>query len=148
MMLESERYLITKMHISKFELAGERINPNFLNSPLRICVLDRQKEIAIDVETFCSYPYVKILNMQYLFGFDKISKYGLDKRYACVEHHSMVLGNVDLEILKRCKKVIMLLEQNFIFPDGNDELTNEEYLNITNDSKSSKKLRKAIQKRK
>lgn len=152
--MEHENFRISKIHICSFD--KEKESDNFFKLdvykyPVRICVIDEKKGIAIDVVTKHQYPYVRIINMSYSTDEQGLEEVTRGKRAACIEYHLFPHLELNSEILEKCNEVIKLLKNGFKFPDGNLELTNEEYLNLIDQQKTeenNKKIRKKCKKRK
>ena len=64
--MENENYKIVKMHICKFERTEKGLALNLNKYPERLCVLDKNRKVAVDVNTCFEYPYVKVMNMTYI----------------------------------------------------------------------------------
>lgn len=137
--MENENYEIVIMHICKFERSDKDLILNLNKYPERLCVLDKNRNVAVDVNTAYEYPYVKIMNMAYSIDLDE------HKRYACIEYKSSLGLKAKKEDLLLCQEIINLLKQGFTFPDGNKELTNQEYLEML---KEEEKTAKILKKRK
>jgi len=152
--MENENFRISKIHICVFDKEKESDNFFKLNInkyPVRICVIDEKRDIAIDVETKHQYPYVRIMNMSYSTDEQGLEEVTRGKRAACVEYHLCPYLELNSQILDKCGEVIKLLKDGFKFPEGNLELTNEEYLKLINQSKieeNNQKNRKKCKKRK
>lgn len=150
-MLENKKIRMAKMHICPFEKYDEtRLKFDLEKYKERLCVIDENKDIVIDVENRHQYTYVRTVSMLYFLNEIELKKVEVGKRVACFEYNSICLSDLSSDDLKKCKEVIELLKQGFIFPEGNKQLTNEEYLElITNKKKEEpKKMVKTRKKRK
>ena len=59
-MINDKKIRIAKIHICSFENYDENIlKYNLEKYPDRICVIDEQKDIVVDVETRYQYQYVR-----------------------------------------------------------------------------------------
>ena len=138
--MENENYKIVKMHICRFERTEKGLALNLNNYPERLCVLDKNRKVAVDVKTAFEYPYVKIINMTYIANEDV--NINDQKRYACIEYDSFLGIDVKKEDLLLCKEILNLLKQGVTFPDGNKELTNQEYMEMLKEEKNNIKIMK------
>lgn len=138
--MENENYKIVKMHICKFERKEKVLSLNLNKYPARLCVLDKVRKVAVDVNTAYEYPYVKVINMTYIDN-DGI-EFNEQKRYACIEYDSLLSSEIKKEELLLCKEILNLLKQGVTFPDGNKELTNEEYIEMLKEEEKSVKILK------
>lgn len=146
-MLEDKNYRILQMHICSFERKNGVLTFDMNKYPQRLCVYDKQNKIVIDVETGHKYPYVRILYMRDIYHKEDAKMLTPDKRVGCMEYATFI-DDIDKETLKECKNIIKLLENGKIFPDGNKILSNEQYLEMINDSKNNEKTKKIGRKRK
>ena len=142
------RYEIREMHICKFENKNGLLTSDLNVYPSRLCILDKTNRIVIDVETGHKYPYLKITNMSYLNGDSKRENIDINKRYSCLEYASLLYSQLDSRMLNKCEEIIKLLNNGHEFPNGNDELTNEQYLEMLNSNKKTKNKEKKFKKRK
>ena len=148
-MINEKKIRIAKIHICSFENYNANIlKYNLEKYPERICVIDEQKDIVVDVETRHQYPYIRTVNMSYFLNDSEKKKVIPGKRVGCFEYYSLSLFELSSDDLKKCNKIINLLKENYIFPEGNDELTNEQYLELINSSKKEKESKKKYKKRK
>ena len=146
-MLEDANYRIVQMHICSFERRDGILSLDMKKYPERLCVHDKKNNIIIDVETGHKYPYVRILNMQEVYYKEDAKMLTPDKRVGCIEY-APIPYNLDKETLKLCRNIINLLQNGNFFPDGNKILSNEQYLEMINNSKKSAKTKKIVRKRK
>lgn len=142
------KYKIKEMHICKFEKEKGLLNFDLNKYPSRICILDKQTGRVIDVETKHQYPYLKITNMSYLLQENKKEDIDINKRYACLEYATLLYSQLDSRMLNSCEEIINLLNSGYEFPNGNDELTNEQYLEMVNSNKKTENQVKKFKKRK
>ena len=146
-MIVDNDYAITQMHICSFERKNGILVFDMNKYPERTCVFDKKNKIIIDVETFHQYPYVRVLNHQMFYDIEEVKTLRPDKRVGCMEYATFDFY-YDEKTLKRCARIIKMLKQGKIFPNGNDELTNEEYLAVINRNKNVQKTKKIGGKRK
>lgn len=147
-MKEKNKVRIAEIHICSFEKTdGKGFKFNTMKYPERLCVIDENKGIAIDVETEHQYQYVGVTSTLHFVNEMHINKIKEGQRVACFEYY-MILpsSNISLEQLNKCRDIINLLERGVIFKDGNQELSNEEYLNMINQPKKEGKIRKFCKK--
>ena len=111
--------------------------------PPRLCVVDYENGIAIDVETNLKYDYIESSSRLYMGSIiDKIKN---DRRVAVLT--SQVLFNKD-NCYKKALKIIKQLELGQQFEDGNLIFSNEQYLEYVNNFKEQTKQKtKKIEKR-
>ena len=146
-MLEDINYKIVQMHIGSFERKDGILSFDIKKYPERLCIHDKKNKIVVDVETGHQYPYVRILNMQEVYYKEDTKLLTSNKRVGCIEY-STILCELDKEKLELCKNIISLLQKGHLFLDGNKILTNEQYLEIINNSENIKKTKKIGRKRK
>lgn len=144
----NNNYEIKEMHICKFENKNGLLTSDLNKYPSRLCIIDKNNRRVIDVETQHQYPYIKITNMSYLGECSKRSDINIKKRYACLEYASLLYSQLDSNTLNRCEEIIKLLNSEYQFADGNDELTDEQYLEMVNLDKKVKNKEKKFKKRK
>lgn len=138
-MNKEKRPLIARVHICCFDKFDETILKTDLNEyPDRLCIVDEENDMIIDVETKHRYTYVRTMSMLYFLNELERKKIKLGKRFGCFKYDNSLL-KISSDELKQCREIINLLKQGFVFPDGNDELTNEEYLELINKSKTKEK---------
>lgn len=112
--------------------------PDRENYPYRLCVLDKNKKVAVDVLLKKSYTYIET-SLMYFLG-NEASKIEKDKRYACMKlaNHMLPCSNDD------CIKAIQVLndmKNGFEYEDGNG-ISNSEYLEIINDDQQKIKTKR------
>ena len=146
-MLEDNNYKIVTMHICSFERKNGMLSLNMNKYPERLCIHDKLNKVVIDVETNHQYPYVRILNMQSFYNIEESKMLTSDKRVACIEY-ATVPYDLGKETLKKCQNIIKALKEGKEFPDGNKVLSNEQYLEMINDSQKNEKTKKLGKKRK
>ena len=148
-MFENKKIRISKMHICPFEkYDNSRLKFDLEKYKDRLCVVDENKDIVVDVETGHQYPYVRTVSMIYFLNELEAKKVVVGKRVGCFEYDSICLSDLNSEDLKKCKEVIELLKQSFVFPNGNEQLTNEQYLELINRQKIEQKSKKMCKSRK
>lgn len=123
----NSKYQVFEFNICTFKLTPNGIIPNLSDYPYRrLCVLDNTRNKAIDVNQELEYDYIKTMNGLYFVN-ESYKKIKENKRAAIF---SVINIYLDSNQLKKCKKVIKKLEDGHKFLDGNDALSNEEYLEI------------------
>ena len=148
-MANEKKLRIARLHICNFENYNENIlKMNLQKYPDRLCIIDDENDIVIDVETKHRYQYVRTINMLYFLSDFESKKVSVGKRVGCFEYSYLSLDKLTSDELKQCKEIINLLKQGFIFPDGNEELTNEQYLELINTPKMDEEPKKMIKSRK
>ena len=146
-MLENENYKIVQMHICSFERKDGMLAFDMSKYPQRLCIHDKKNKMIVDVETQHQYPYVRILNMQYFYDIEEIKLLTPDKRVGCMEY-ATIIPIFDSSTIEKCKNIIDLLKKGVAFPDGNQVLSNEQYLEAIKQPKEVGKTKKIGRKRK
>lgn len=145
--MKKESIRISRIHICVFEKNNEnKIKIDTQKYPDRICVIDEEKNIAIDVQTKHQYPYIRIVNRLYFASSDEVERVKYGKRNACFECHTLPMLEFTSLELNRCNEVIEQLKQGVEFLDGNEVLTNEEYLEMIKNEKRDIKVKKMLKK--
>ena len=135
----SERYSINPIHICTFEKFENGIRPNLEEFPdVRLCVIDHELNKAIDVEHELQYDYLETMSSLYFIN-ESSKKLKENKRAAIIP---VVLLNCSVEELNKAKTIIEKLEVGYKFDDGNEELSNEEYLKRISEEKINKNSNK------
>lgn len=143
-MRNKNKIRIAKIHICSFErVSSKDFKFNTEKYPERLCVIDENNKIAVDVETKHQYPYVETTSTLHFINNMYINQINEGQRVACFGY-VIILPTHDLSSkeLDECNKIINLLKQGKNFKDGNKELTNEEYLEMINNSKHETKIKK------
>lgn len=131
--------ITSKIHIVPFERDKDNILKGcFDQYPPRLCVIDDDNSIAVDVETCMQYPYIRTFSSIYFYNEIEKNKIKIGKRFACRPYVLFNEDSLSTDLLKRKKEIINLLNQGVTFPDGNEELTNEEYLELINNKENIK----------
>ena len=127
-----KKYDICWLQICPFDrLEGGILKPNRDDYPYRLCVLDRESSIAIDVKDEVSYEYIRTSTVYFLN--QEAKKVEKDKRYAIMEINLYMKG-IEKEDYIRANGIINKLNAGKEFIDGNS-ISNEEYLkNINNEN--------------
>lgn len=137
-------YEICWLQICPFVEVNITSNKNLLR-PLRnedyeyrLCVFDKQKRKAIDVDLEIEYNYIET-SLLYFIG-EESKKIEINKRYACFK---LPLGmkNVDSGTLIKAVDVINYIEKGIEYTDGNS-ISNEEYIGILKQKEIQKVKRK------
>jgi len=127
---------IIKVPICSFTInADKKIKLDIQEYPCRLCVIDESKNIIVDIEHKLKYPYIN------KFDILKI-KENRGKRIGFIQYNSLELNKLSSDELKSCVEVVKLLNQNYTFMDGNEILSNQEYLDVINSSKKPEKAKK------
>lgn len=139
---------IAKIHICSFEKVNDKdFKFNVEKYPERLCVIDENRDIVVDVETKHEYPYVETTSTLHFINNMYINQISEGQRVACYEYVVM-LPNQELSSkeIDECNKIFNLLKQGKSFKKGNEELTNEEYLEMINKAKVEPKIKKLFKK--
>ncbi len=123
--MEKQRYTLEQVNICTFAIGGGQfIRPNLEDYPnLRLCVIDNQDSIAIDVNHQLKYDYLKTQSMLYFLN-DVSKKIKPEKRAAVF---SNINFGFDEDQIRKANKIIKKLQKGYVFKDGNEVLNNEEY---------------------
>ena len=112
-----KKYDICWLQICPFDrLEGGILKPNRDDYPYRLCVLDRESSIAIDVKDEVSYEYIRTSTVYFLNQESK--KIEKDKRYAIMELNIYMKG-IEKEDYIRANGIINKLNAGKEFIDGN-----------------------------
>ena len=108
--------------------------PDRENYPYRLCVLDKDKKIAIDVLLEQKYTYIETSSLYFLGN--EASKIKSDMRYACLKL-PLALYSSSGEDFTKAMNVMAKLKENYDYSDGN-LVSNEDYLKLIEDDKKVK----------
>jgi len=121
--------------------------------PARYCVVDKEKEIAIDIKTKLKYDYLETNSHLYLMC-ESSKKINGDNRVAILPYELILYDNFDLQ---EAENIIEQLKSNVEFKDGNEVFDNKSYLEylkqealkeFENNNEKAKKITKIFVKRK
>ena len=128
------------MQICTFTFEKYGIRPNLNKYPFtRLCVIDTENKIVIDVNHGCKYDFLESTSMiSFMNGASK--KIKENKRAAFNPITFLGYGTIDDE--KKTQDIVNKLKNGYEFLDGNDLYSNEEYLElVTKESEESLKKR-------
>ena len=133
------RYSVCWLRICPFErLDGGILRPNRDDYPYRLCVLDKELSLAIDVKSEASYDYIRTSLVYFLN--EEAKKIEDNKRYAIMELHLSILG-IDSKDYEHANNILNELNNGKEFVSGNT-ISNEEYLeNINNENNNKVKIK-------
>lgn len=119
----NSKYDIVTLRICPFKiLGGINILPD-LSYPARLCVVDKEKGFAIDVEMGLKYDYLETFSRLYI---DSMANKIFNSRRVAIPY---IFNCSAAKINKRkASKIIIDLLQGEDFLDGNLVLDNESYL--------------------
>lgn len=140
-MIKQNKPMIARIHICCFESFNNNLKTDLQKYLDRLCIIDEEKDIVVDVETRHQYKYVRTVSMLYFLNELETKKIIPGKRFGCFKYDNSLI-DVSSDELKECKKIIDLLKQGYEFPNGNDVLTNEEYLELINRPKIEEQPKK------
>ena len=140
----NERFRIMEFCICTFDKTNEFYRPNINDYPRRLCVIDNDNGLVIDIEHGLKYDYIETINGKYAIN-NSLSKVESGKRSAIFP---IVAFNVDNRTMSKALKIVERLKKNETFLDGNDVLNNEEYLKkvIKDEQSFQKKLSRFFKK--
>lgn len=123
-----DKYTINEINICTFRFNKQgRISPNLNEYPqARLCVIDTENKIAIDVIHRLKYDYIETLSRLYFMN--EASKKIKENKRAAIFPYSLI--HIDRSDMKKAKKIINELENGYSFCDGNEVYNNEEYLEL------------------
>lgn len=118
-----ERFVIAEMHICPVYKVGNNYKPD-MEYPTRNCVIDNEKEIAIDIKTKLKYDYIRTMSHLYFLS-QSSQKIKGDNRVAIFPYASILYTGYNQ---KDAIEIIGKLKRNEEFKDGNEVYGNEQYL--------------------
>lgn len=119
----NERFNICEIHICPVYKVGDSFKPD-REYPARYCVIDEEKQIAIDIKTRLKYDYIPTASHLYFMS-QSYQKIKGDNRVAILPYTSILYGNCNL---KAARNIIEELKNNVEFQDGNEVYDNKLYL--------------------
>ena len=126
----NKKFLIKEIHICPIYKDGNNFKPD-MKYPTRNCVIDEEREIAIDIKTKLKYDYIKTMSRLYFMS-QSYKKIKGDNRVAIFPYSSILsTGYTENEV----NEIIEKLKNNEDFPNGNDVYNNEEYLQYLEEEK-------------
>ena len=122
-----ERFFVREIHICPFDRTDiGKLKPNLADYPARYCVIDMEKQIAIDIELKLKYDYIETVSWLHFVN-QSYKKIKGDKRVAVYPYKLINDNNFDLI---EAVQIMNQLKNNYEYPDGNEELNNEQYLKL------------------
>lgn len=128
---------------SRFEIVQIRICPIYnqgygklkpdLNYPNRYCVIDKEKEIAVDINMGLKYDYLRTSSNLY-FMYNDANKIKGNRRVALFPIEKF---GFDYDV-NSAELIIEKLKNGVEFQDGNEVFNNEQYLEYLNQEKLEK----------
>ncbi len=119
----NERFNICEIHICPVLKVGDSFKPD-LEYPTRYCVIDNEKQIAIDIKTKLKYNYIQTMSHLYFIS-QSYKKIKGDNRVAILPYASLLYDGYDR---KESMNIIEQLKNNVEFQDGNEVYNNKAYL--------------------
>lgn len=120
-----ERFFVKQIHICPFDRTDlGKLSPKINEYPARYCIIDEEKQIAIDIELKLKYDYVETISWLNFINqsYEKIQD---DKRVAVCPYRLMNDNDFDLV---EAIKIINNLKNGYEYPDGNETYNNQQYL--------------------
>ena len=137
----NERFQIAELHICTFSFENNFISPDLENYPRRICVIDKQNKIVIDINHKLKYDYIETISGLYFIN--ESMKKIKDGRRSAIFPSTIFLDDIkDKKILESAKKIIEGLKSEKQYTDGNEFLNNEQYLKKVKEEKNDKQKEK------
>lgn len=118
-----ERFNVCEIHICPVYKVGDSFKPD-REYPTRYCVVDEEREIAIDIKTKLKYDYVKTMSHLYFIS-QSYKKIKGDNRVAILPYASLLSDGYDRP---EAISIIEQLKNNVEFQDGNEVYDNKSYL--------------------
>ena len=118
-----ERFNVCEIHICPVYKVGDSFKPD-REYPTRYCVVDEEREIAIDIKTKLKYDYVKTMSHLYFIS-KSYKKIKGDNRVAILPYASLLSDGYDRP---EAISIIEQLKNNVEFQDGNEVYDNKSYL--------------------
>ncbi|MDO4962598.1 MAG: hypothetical protein Q4E75_00635 [bacterium] len=124
--MKENRFEIVCIYICPFIFVNEiNVLPNFSDYPVRNCVIDKEKNIVIDIETEQQYDFLPTVSR--LFVLTKFKDKIKDGKRVGVK--GMPSKTFTLDEIEKSKKIIKRLQNGEKFIDGN-LISNEDYLKL------------------
>lgn len=117
------RFNVCEIHICPVYKVGDSFKPD-REYPTRYCVVDNEKQIAIDIKTKLKYDYVKTTSHLYFIS-QSYKKIKGNNRVAILPYVSLLSDGYDR---KEAMNIIEQLKNNVEFQDGNEVYDNKSYL--------------------
>ena len=113
-----DKYVIKDVNICTFSFdQNGNIKPNLNDYPIiRTCVIDTEKNIAIDINHELEYDYIETHSRLYFIN--GASKKIIENKRAAI--FSYYIMSLDKKVEDKAKSIIKRLEKGTKFPDGND----------------------------
>lgn len=118
-----ERFNVCEIHVCPVYKVGDSFKPD-IEYPTRYCVVDEEREIAIDIKTKLKYDYVKTMSHLYFIS-QSYKKIKGDNRVAILPYASLLSDGCDRQ---EAISIIEQLKNNVEFQDGNEVYDNKSYL--------------------
>lgn len=117
------RFKICQIHVCPVYRIGNDFKPD-MEYPSRYCVIDNEKQIAIDIKTKLKYDYIQTVSHLYFMS-QAAKKIKGNNRVAMFSYSSISYGKYNIE---EAKNIIEQLKNNVEFQDGNEVYDNKSYL--------------------
>ena len=132
------RYDTFEFYICTFKIKENGVVPNITDYPYRrLCVVDNKRKKVIDIEHELEYDYIETMSQLYFIN-ESSKKIKENKRAAIFP---VIVLSLKLDQRKKVSSIINKIENGYQFPDGNDVLSNQEYLNSFKKEKSKAKIK-------
>ena len=118
-----ERFNVCEIHICPVYKVGDSFKPD-REYPTRYCVVDEEREIAIDIKTKLKYDYIQTMSHLYFIS-QSYKKIKGDNRVAILPYASLLSDGYDRP---EAISIIEQLKNNVEFQDGNEVYDNKSYL--------------------
>lgn len=126
--LRNDKYAVKAFRICPFNVLARGnatvLHPDGEGYGMRIGILDKAKNIVIDIDMQCAYRFIPtnssgLIRNPYITPGYRYAYMPVDLSYREASEYEHVI-----------KKIVKKIEKNYIFPEGNEMYTNEEYLNM------------------
>ena len=131
----NERFSIKEVFLLPLTFSSMEYLKLDFDYPTRVCVIDNKEKIAIDIQMGLKYDYIETQSKLFIFN-EYVDKIKENKRVAMGTIKN--ISSIDENLIKLGKSIIKKIENKKLFIDGNDVLSNEEYLKIVNNDQNDK----------
>ena len=130
----NKKYQVNQVNICPFKISERGVRPMLNEYPTaRLCVIDKEEGFVIDVNHELKYDFLESSSMLYLIN-GASKKIRENRRVAL---NPLVNLGISDEDQKKVENVLYKLEIGYEFEDGNDVLSNEEYLRKIEEEKQA-----------
>ena len=133
------------LHVSPFKRTESGVISVDMSYPMRYCAVDHGNKIAIDIENKLQYDFVETISTLYIIN--NVFKNLKEGTRVAIAPEYKIFN--DAAVLNNYNKIKEQLEKGIKFKNGNDFLSNEEYLKtVKKEEEKTYKIKKIGSKRK